>query len=152
MRNATGFTLIELMIVVAIISILAAVALPQYNQYVTRSKLTEATSQLADLRTKMEGYYLDNRRYSSTTGGGTCGVVPAAADSKYFDIACASSTLKTGVGDQTYTITATGKSSAGMTGFVLTIDHSNTKATTSVASGWTLPATNCWVQRKNGSC
>ena len=74
MRFKQGFTLIEVMITVAIIAILAAIAVPNYTDYVTRSKFTEAHGMLADLRVKMEQYYMDNRRYSTTTGGGTCGI------------------------------------------------------------------------------
>ncbi len=58
-----GFTLIEVMITVAIIAILAAVALPNYIDYVTRSRLVEAKSNLSDMRTRLEQYFLDNRSY-----------------------------------------------------------------------------------------
>lgn len=54
-----GFTLIELMIVVAIVGILAAVALPAYQDYISRSKMTEPVSLLDGLRTDINGYYTD---------------------------------------------------------------------------------------------
>jgi prepilin-type N-terminal cleavage/methylation domain-containing protein len=74
MRFKQGFTLIELMITVAIIAILAAIAVPNYTDYITRSKFTEAHGMLGDLRVKMEQYYMDNRRYGTTVGGGVCGI------------------------------------------------------------------------------
>src|SRR5450631_654421 len=58
-----GFTLIEVMVVVAIIAILAAIALPNYTDYVTRGRIVEATAGLGDARNKMEQYYQDNRTY-----------------------------------------------------------------------------------------
>lgn len=54
------------MIAVAIIGILAAVALPAYNDYVRRGQLPEAFNALSDCRTKMEQYYQDNRNYGSS--------------------------------------------------------------------------------------
>ena len=153
MNPNRGFTLIELMIVLAIVAILAAIALPSYNDYVMRSKLQEAYTNLAALRVSMEQYYQDNRMYSSTTGGGTCGVAggntPTVPNGKYFTYGCASGG-NTAQGDQTYTLTATGTSAAP--GFVFTIDQQNTKQTTGVTPGWTTPASNCWVLRKDGSC
>lgn len=67
LRKKDGFTLIELMIVVAIIGILAAIALPQFLNYVKRSKTSEATNQLKGLYTNAATYYSQER------GGGTLG-------------------------------------------------------------------------------
>ncbi|MGH8742788.1 MAG: type IV pilin protein, partial [Burkholderiales bacterium] len=66
MKTQNGFTLIELMTVVAVLAILAVIAVPAYNDYVTRGKIPEATSNLADLRVKMEQWYQDNRNYQNT--------------------------------------------------------------------------------------
>ena len=70
-RPARGFTLIELMITVAIAAILAAVAIPMYRDYVVRSRIIDATSRLSDFRVRMEQYFMDNRTYDA--GGGKCG-------------------------------------------------------------------------------
>jgi len=160
MRYARGFTLIELMITVAIIAVLTAVAFPSYTDYVTRSKLAEAYAHLADLRVKMEQYYLDNRRYSTTAAGGTCGVpggnTPTAQGTKYFDFACASSNPNA-AGDQEYLLTASGKLSEGLSGIAFTVNHGNTKATNVTAStpmadkGYASSAA-CWVRKKPSTC
>ena len=62
-RTQRGFTLIELMVTVAIIAVLAAIAVPNYRDYVTRGKLVEASAGLSDARVKMEQYFQDNRTY-----------------------------------------------------------------------------------------
>lgn len=63
-RNASGFTLIELMIVVAIIGVLAAVAIPVMSGYVRRSKAAEAFTMLQGIREKQEAYFGEYRRYT----------------------------------------------------------------------------------------
>jgi len=145
-RRYRGFTIIELMITVAIIGILSAIALPAYNDYVLRGKFAEATAQLSGLRVRMEQYFQDNRSYESNVTAGNCGVAMTAT--KYFTYACA-----LGASDQEYTITATGIAAAGTGDFGFTINQSNARTTASVKSGWKLPSpNNCWVQKKAGIC
>lgn len=143
MKLQKGFTLIELMITVAIIGILASVALPNYSNYVKRGNITEATTNLANARVQMEQFYQDNRKYDN--GAGVCGVTMPAG--KYFTVSCAP------VGaapSQSYLITATG--SGSMAGFTYTVDQSNTKQTTAAPAGWTPTSTTCWITNRGGAC
>jgi type IV pilus assembly protein PilE len=138
-----GFTLVELMIVVAIIGILASVAMPAYNGYVLRSKLTEAMTELAAMRVKLEQYYQDNRTYAGACAAGT--VAPLPSGTRYFTYTCPTLTASA------FTATATGIDAQGTGDFVYTIDQNNAKATTGVPSGWTTSGT-CWVTKKGGAC
>jgi len=56
-QNKKGFTLIELMIVIAIIGILAAIAIPQFTKYRARAQGSQALSDLRNVKTDLEGYY-----------------------------------------------------------------------------------------------
>lgn len=148
MRKASGFTLIEVLIVVAVVAVLAAIALPNYQDYLLRGKLTEATANLSDVRLRLEKSYADNRRYGTA---GVCGVpMPAVANQRYFTITCVSANAA-GAGDQTYTLTATGNAGQGMGAFTYTLNESNTRTSTITASGWNNSAT-CWVSKKGESC
>lgn len=66
MQHNRGFTLIELMVVVMIIAILTAIALPSYRKYVMRTHRTDATKALTDLATREESYFYSNNTYTST--------------------------------------------------------------------------------------
>ena len=77
MRASRGFTLIELMIVVGIIAILAAIAIPSYSEYVRRSRITEAVSALSGMRVQMEQYFQDNRTYAGACASGTVATLPS---------------------------------------------------------------------------
>ena len=61
--NQKGFTLIELMIVIAIIGILAAIAIPQFAAYRKKAYNSAALSDLKNLKTSAEAYYADNQFY-----------------------------------------------------------------------------------------
>jgi type IV pilus assembly protein PilE len=148
MRKSAGFTLIELMVTIVIVAILAAIALPSYQQYIQRGKITEATSNLSSMRLQLEKYYADNRMYGT---GNVCGVAaPTGASARYFTITCTSGNANT-VGDQTFLIKADGV--GGMSGFQYTIDESNTRTSTftSPVTGWN-DSTTCWVTKKGESC
>ncbi|MDD5242208.1 MAG: type IV pilin protein [Sulfuricella sp.] len=144
MKTQSGFTLVELMIVVAIVGILASIAVPSYKDYVTRGKLSEASTQLATMRVKLEQYFQDNRTYVGACAAGTVAPLPAGSDATYFTYACT-------LAASTFTVTATGVAAQGTGDFVYTIDQDNAKATTGVPAGWTGNDT-CWVTKKGGSC
>lgn len=143
MKLASGFTLIELLIVIAIIGVIAAIAVPQYGDYVTRSKLAEATATLSEHRVKMEQFFQDNRTYANACAAGSIAETPVR---RYFAYDCGTPTATT------FTITATGVPAQGMTGFVFTINQANARGTTTVGTGWNGAGSTCWVTNKAGGC
>jgi len=143
MRRHDGFTLIEVMITVAIIAILAAIALPSYGNYIMRGKLVEARSTLADQRVKLEQFFQDNRTYA---GACTAGTIAPNPTGKYFTYTC------TTLNATQFVVEAVGISSQGMGGFTFRIDQANQRTTVSVPTGWSGANTNCWVMKKDGSC
>lgn len=153
MRKARGFTLIEVMITVAIVAILASIAVPSYTQYITRSKIQEATTALLAQKVKMEQLYQDARAYTPACAGGLflAGTVATPQPLKYFTLVCPTAT-----GSQ-FVARADGGVAGGdqsMAGFSFSINETNTRTTVSVppGSGWSTPATPCWVTKKPNIC
>lgn len=114
-----GFTLIELMIVVAIVAILATVAYPSYTSYIVRSNRAAAQAALMDIAQRQQQYLLDNRAYAATTAA--LGVTVPPNVTQVYAIS-----LATGV----TTFTATAAALAGTKQFAdgdLTINQSGAK-------------------------
>lgn len=137
-RRSAGFTLIEVMVTVAVVAILASIAYPSYTDYLRRGQAQEAPGALSDFRTQMEQYYQDNRNYGT---GAACGV--PAPTLKKFTWLCINS-------GQSYTATATGATTGSLVqGLAYSIDQSNSQTTTCTSCTWNFSGTlTYWVLRK----
>jgi len=144
MKNtARGFTLIEILIAVAIIGILVAIALPNYQDYVLRGKITEASSTLSDLRLRAEKFYGDNRTY--------VGFNTATPGTRYFTYACDDG-AGGAVAQNAFRCTASGVANQGMGDFTYTVNQSNVRTSAfNARPGW-IDSGTCWVSKKGETC
>lgn len=127
-----GFSLIELMIVVAIVGILAAVALPSYQEHVRKGARAEAISALTDLANKQEQFYVDNRRYAKSM---TELSAPTTTESGYYTVSVTNTA-------QAFTLTATAASGpAADDGKCKTFTITDTGVKASTGSG---SKKDCW--------
>lgn len=140
-QQARGFSLVELLIVVVIIGVLAAVAIPAYGNYVTRSRLSEAFTGLGTIQTSAEEYWSNNHTYAGLDTATPSRMPPNSVNFIF--------SLNNTATASSYTATATGQGT--MQGFVFTIDQNGNRATTAVPAGYATNA-SCWIDRKGGQC
>jgi type IV pilus assembly protein PilE len=121
-RAMAGFTLIELMISVVVLTILAAIAIPTYSNQIRKSRRSEAKSTLLDLAGREERYMATNGVYTSSASAlGYSGSFPQTVGSGYYSIAITNVTTATAPTSTTtgtpatYTLTATAQSLGGQT-------------------------------------
>lgn len=148
-RKQAGFSLIELMIVVAIVGILAAIAIPQYNDHIRKGQIVEAHTTLQQAATRLEQYYQDNRNYGT---GNFCGGVDVASQAaffqaltgnlKYFTVTCSSAAVGATAAGQGFVLTATGVATQSVSCYSFTLNQANTRATTGPAA---VSSTTRWV-------
>jgi len=135
--RARGFTLIELMVTVAIVGILAAIAYPSYTQYVVRSNRSAAQSYILGVANQQEQYNLDARQYATSMT--VLGASAPAAVSQNYNVTLTGNNAAT---PPTYTVTATPVGTQQIRDTQcqnLTVDQTGTKGISGPG-----PLTNCW--------
>jgi type IV pilus assembly protein PilE len=135
MKRQRGFTLIEVMVVVAILGIIAAVAFPSYRSYIIKANRSAAQSYMLEVAARQERYLLDARTYAADMA--TLGMTAPTNVSANYTVATVGAAT-------TYTVTATpsGKQATDDAACgTLTIDQANNKTI-----GGSGTVANCWKQ------
>lgn len=146
-RHSRGFTLIEVMTVVAIIGILSAIAYPSYRDYLIRGALVDATNGLSTMRAEMERHFQDNRDYRTVGAFVTPCARPNVGTRTFGDFIV---TCGVAPGQTTYTLTATATAGSLVAGFSFSVDETDRRSTVAPA-GWPSCATR-WLTKKGQPC
>ena len=135
-QKNSGFTLIELMITIVIIAILAAIALPSYQNYIKRTNIKAAQTDLVSLSLVFENYYQRNLSYPNQDYSNTSelSVFPQWSASKTDIFLFSSKKVDSGKG---YELIATAKDSSNLVGCVLKITNTNSRTATTSCDGRT---------------
>lgn len=142
-RRMRGVTLMELLVVIAVLGTLAAIAVPSYRRYLIRSQRSEAKIALLQLQTAEEKYYLQNNAYTNDITGATNATPPglgmgSMTETRKYDLA-----VVTANNGQTYTATATPRAGGGQADDVQCLNFTINERGTRGVSGPSGPET-CW--------
>ncbi len=142
-RAAEGFSLIELMIALAIAAIITVFTVPSSRDHVLRSRIPEATSGLLLTGMRLEQHYQDHRSYANAASH--CGVaLPATGQ---FTFSCT-----VPADGQSFLLTANGRGDGSMATFGYTLDHHGTQRTTALPSEWGRVPADCWIEKRQAAC
>jgi len=145
LTGARGFTLMEVIIVMVVIGILAAIAIPQYSEYIARSRRADAQAFLLDVAARQQHFLVDRRGYSASiidaaAAGGLAMTIPARVADFYtvsFD-GGAGNTVNNAVAPPTFTVFAVPRGAqTGDRCGTLRVDQTGERATSTGAAG-------CW--------
>jgi type IV pilus assembly protein PilE len=142
-RSSKGFTLVELMIVIVIVAILAAIAIPGYTSQIRKSRRTEARNALLDAAAREERFYATNNFYSVATSdlGYGAGPWPVKVGSNYYQLSVAVCTIvNTHCTDYAFTATAISPQDKDTACATLTLNQQGSQGFTGTAA----TAATCW--------
>lgn len=145
MKKIRGFTLIEMMVVVAIVAILAAIALPAYQNNMKKARRTDATSALQGLAQAMERWYTEKGTYKAAAAAGADTGAPTIFSTKspidgsdtYYNLTISAAAVNT------YTLTATPSGSQAGDG-ILTLSSTGARGWDRNNNGTVEATENCW--------
>lgn len=137
-----GFSLIELMIALAIASIIAAIAVPAYQDHLLRARIPEATSTLSAMAMRLEQHYQDHHAYGIDKA---CAVT--LPTHRFFVFSC---TLQNS--GQSFLLTATGQGTGDISAFIFTLDQNGNAITTGLPTSWGEAPAPCWVPKRGATC
>ena len=123
--NQHGFTMLELMVVVIIVAVLAAVAVPLYTGYIKKARVSEAEGRIDQILTAARSYYQENGSWPAAGAAGFFGDTSASPNFTY--------AIAGGGGTGTYTITATGTGAMAGVTVVCTVANINAQGTITVS-------------------
>lgn len=143
MVHEKGMSLLELMVVVAIVGILAAIAVPMYTDHIIRGRIAQGTEALSEAKVRMEQYFNTKRTYETDMGTATC---PDLFGGLFADTPFA--VAMSSCSQTSFTITATGLSAKGMSGYTYTIDQAGEKTSKTPSVGGMQA---CWLMTKGAT-